>query len=197
MDFDKVLKKRRSIRKFKKKIVSEGDVSEIVNAGNYSPSSGNIQNWEFIVVKDPDVRDKVADVCVDGSWIKKADFLVVVLNDESEVVEYYKERGKKYAIQNCAAATQNMLLKAADLGIGSCWIGAYDDKKVREILQIPEDLAIEAILAFGYAAEKGEYERDEIRMKVSFNLYGEENPDIFPLAQNPKVKKRTRFLKKS
>ena len=190
MMFDKVLKNRRSVKEFKHKIISEGDISEIVNSGQYAPSSGNIQNWEFLVIKDVDKIEEVSKLCKRGRWISKSDFLVLILNDRQEVKKHFSKIGEKWSIQNCACAAYNMLLKATDLKIGSCWVGDYDEKKLKELLVIPDKLDVDAVLVFGHSNEEKQFSRDDIRSKVHYNLYNKKNKDIFPLESNVKLKKK-------
>src|SRR3989344_6909460 len=183
MDLKKAIIDRRSIRKYLDKDVKLEDISEILEAGHYAPSSGNIQNWKFIVVKDKKRIEEVADACLDQNWMKMAPVLIVVCNDNQDVNRMYKKKGERYSVQNCAAAIQNILLAAFDRGLGSCWVGAFNGDGIRRILSIPEDIPIEAIITLGYPAEKPglrdgkQRRRKALEHIVFFESYGSKEID--------------------
>lgn len=173
MEFDRCLKSRRSVRKFKDKKLSKASLGAILDAVRYAPSAGNLQNWKLIVVEDKEKKEKISKVCLSQKWMSMAGALVVVCSDDSDVKNVYGERSEFYCRQNCSAAIQNMLLKACSIGIGSCWIGAFDDEKVKDILKIPEKINVEAILCFGYADEKPKMpKRVDLNDIVNFEEWG-------------------------
>ncbi len=183
MDFDKCLKGRRSIRDYKDKKINITDLNKILDAARYAPSAGNLQNYRFIIVEDGEKRKKLAEACLDQEFVAKAPISVVVCDDSEDVVRHYGKRGKLYAIQNCAVVIQNIMLKANDLGLGSCWVGAFDEDKVRAILKIPDSIRPEAIITIGYSNEKAEMPR---RYDLKDLVYFEEwnitkRGSIFPL----------------
>ena len=154
MEVFEAIKNRRSIRRFRKQEIEKEKIEKILEAATYAPSSGNLQNWEFILVKDENSKKEIAKISLNQKFIEEADFLIIVCSNQ-EKISWYGERGKKlYAIQNCAAAIQNMLLAAHSLGIGSCWVGAFDDLALIKFLNLPNHILPQAILAFGYPAEK-------------------------------------------
>lgn len=175
MELNKCLKERRSVRKFLDKPVSWERVVKILDAGRYAPSSGNIQNWVFIVIKKEEQKKKLADACEQG-FIRKASYLIAVCSKQDRIKRLYGERGEKlYSIQNCAAAIQNMLLEAYSLGVGSCWIGAFNSSKVGRILDLKENIIPQAIIALGYNNDKHEIKRNDLENFVFFEKY--ENTD--------------------
>lgn len=149
-----MIKSRRSVKSFVPKFVSCENVMKVVEAGRYAPSSGNIQNWKFIIILDPVVKEKLAEACYDQYEISAAGAFIVVCAEVEKAERYYGLRGERlYSIQNCAAAIQNMLLEAHSLGLATCWIGAFDEDMVKSLLNIPEEVRPQAIIPLGYAKE--------------------------------------------
>ena len=180
-----VIKSRRSIRKYKAQDIPYEKVLEILEAGIWAPSSGNLQNWYFIVVKDPKKRKQLAEASMGQWFVYEAPVVIVVCSDTKKVEYFYGDRGKFYAIQNVAAAIQNILLEAWSEGIGTCWVGAFDEKKVKEILEIPEDIEVHAIITMGYPDEKPSSNRQPLREKVFFEKWGNRVyvPKLYPLLE--------------
>ena len=147
-----IIKERRTTEDFLPKYVDWDKVSRILDAARHAPSSGNIQNWKFIVVQNPLKKQQLAEAAFGQHKITLASALIIVLGEVDKGERYYGLRGARlYTIQNCAAAVQNMLLEATSLGLGSKWIGAFDEDKVREICGVPEEARPQAIVAIGYA----------------------------------------------
>ena len=169
-------------------------VFEILEAGSYAPSSGNVQNWRFIVVKDKKKRDEIADACLGQTWMNQAPVHVVVCSDNSDINAMYKKRSERYSIQNCAAAIQNILLAACDKGLGSCWVGVFNEDKLRTLLSIPDNISIEAIVTLGYAAykpimeDKKHRRRHKVEYLTFFERYKERELDfsLWPLVKQYK-----------
>jgi len=154
MDFDKVIKNRHSVRRFKTmKHANWRDIIKAIDAANSAPLAGNIFTNKFILVIDKEKINQLAEAA-QQAFIADADYVVVVCSDNKRLVTSYYERGKKYAIQQAAAAIENFLLKITDLGLASCWVGAFSDNSVRKILGIPDEIEVEAILPIGYEMGK-------------------------------------------
>jgi nitroreductase len=155
MEIKEAIRTRRSIRRYLKKPVDDKLIAEILDTARFTPSSGNIQNWRFIVVKDTEKIKELTIAALNQSWMNQAPVHIIVCNDLTNIKRLYKERGEKlYSIQNCAAAVQNILLAAYSLGIGSCWVGAFDKEGVKRILKIPDGIEPEAIITLGYSFDK-------------------------------------------
>lgn len=153
-DLLELIQSRRTVKHFLPKFVSWENIAKVIDAARHAPSSGNIQNWKFIIFIEPGKKQALAKACFEQYDIANAGALIVVCAEHDKVERYYGERGKKlYSIQNCAAAIQNMLLEAHSLGLGSQWIGAFDDDEVRSLTGIPTDVEAQAIVAIGYAKE--------------------------------------------
>ncbi len=152
-DILELIKSRRTIKKFLPKYVSWENVSKVLDAARHAPSSGNIQNWKFIVIIDPDAKQSLAEAAHEQYEIITAPTLVVVCAEPEKAERYYGEKGKSYTLQSCAAAVENMLLEAHSLGLASAWIGAFNEDEVSETLGLPEEILPFAIIALGYAKE--------------------------------------------
>ena len=157
MDVFEAIRTRRSIRKYKDKQVPWDNIVTIMQAGKYAPSAGNLQNWKFIVVKTDDKRTAIAKACLQQEWMETAPVFIVVVAEPKKAERYYGTRGASlYTIQGCAAAIQNMLLTVHSLGLGACWIGAFDEDEIWRILGLPEESSVQGIITIGYADEAPE-----------------------------------------
>ena len=153
-DIVELIKSRRNVTQFLPKFVSWENISRVLDAGRHAPSCGNIQNWKFIVVLKPETKQEIAAICYDQYDIASAFVLVVVCAEPEKAERYYGEKGKTfYTVQNCAAAVQNMLLEAHSLGLGTRWVGAFDEDKVKSLLKVPPEVEVHTIVALGYAKE--------------------------------------------
>ena len=153
MDLNEGIRKRRSIRKYTQKPVPDEHLREILESALEAPSAGNLQSRYFYVIQDRGLRVSLASSALNQAFIGEAPVSVVVCADH-RIREEYGIRGiDMYAIMDCAAAIENMLLTACSLGLGSCWVGAFDENAVVKTLGIPVHLRPVAIITLGYAAE--------------------------------------------
>ncbi|MBI2134761.1 nitroreductase family protein [Candidatus Woesearchaeota archaeon] len=154
MDVFEAIRTRRSIRKYKDKQVPWDNVVTILQAGKYAPSAGNLQNWKFIIVKNDAKRKAITKACLQQEWMEQAPVFIVVLAEPKKAERFYGIRGSRlYTLQACAAAIENMLLTAHSLGLGSCWVGAFDEHEIWAILGLPEEISVQGIVTIGYADE--------------------------------------------
>lgn len=153
MDLFEAIKKRRSIRGFcTDKPVDESAVNKILEAGIAAPSAGNEQTWHFFVVRDKETKKKLAIEAGHQKFIDEAPVVIVVCADLARAEKGYGDRGRNtYAIQDTAAAIENMLLAITALGLASCWIGAFKESVAVEILGIDNNLRPVAMLPIGVA----------------------------------------------
>lgn len=155
MEVLECIKTRRSTRKFLDVPVEWDKVGTIVDAGRSAPNSGNLQNWKFIVVLDQDKRKEIAEACLKQFWMERAPVHIIVCAEPEKAKRFYGIRGERlYSIQNCAASVENMLLTAHSLGLGSCWVGAFDEDMLKRALGIPDYARPQAVIPIGYPAEK-------------------------------------------
>jgi nitroreductase len=145
---------RQSVRSYEKKDVPNELIGQLLEAAVRAPSAGNIQPWEFIVVKDIEIKRELASAALRQRHVEEAPVVIVVCADPEKSADKYGERGKSlYCIQDTAAAVENMLLTANSLGLGTCWIGAFEDDKVRSILNIPQKIKPVALITMGFPKE--------------------------------------------
>jgi len=145
MDVLEALLKRRSVRKYKSTPVEKDIIKKIIDAGRLAPTARNIQPWEFVVVTDKKMREKIADITEYGKFIAQAPVCIVVFCKDT-----------KYFLEDGCAATVNMLLAAEGLGLKSCWVAG--DKKpycgtIAEILGVPSDYKLISFVPVGYSDE--------------------------------------------
>ena len=125
-----------------------------MHAGIYAPNAGNIQNWQFILVTDHDRIKSIYQHCLHQEAVHNAQAIIVICGLVNKAERMYGLRGKRlYTVQNCAASAQNMLLAAHSLGLGACWIGAFDEDQISNTFNIPARARPQVILALGYADE--------------------------------------------
>jgi len=143
-----LIRSRRSVRKFADRPIPEDLLQQILEAGRWAPSGANAQPWRFVVVTRRDTLKVIAEACYYSAFksghVGEAAALVVICAD--------RKSGSPTYLLDCAIAGTNMTLMAHALGIGSCWIGAFEEDTVRKILNIPETIRSVALIAFGYAA---------------------------------------------
>ena len=152
MEFEKVIRERSSIRKFSKKKFDISYILEAIEAANLAPSPGNLPLIRYIIVENSEKISKLAEASMQ-SFIADAPFIVVVCSDKKEAELLYEERAERYVKHHVGAAIENFLLKITDLGLASCWIGAFSDLMVKNILKIPANIEVEALLPVAYKAE--------------------------------------------
>lgn len=153
--FESILN-RRSIRSFKGDPVPSEFLQKILTAAQRAPSAGNRQPWHFYVVKNKGLRESLAIAAFGQDFVAQAPVVIVVCSDPERSGSRYGERGRSlYSIQDTASAVMNMWITAVELGLASCWVGAFDESKVRETLSIPSQLRPVAMLPIGFPAEQG------------------------------------------
>lgn len=171
------IKTRRSIREYEEKDVPNDLIGIILEAATFAPSAGNLQPWEFVVVKDKKKREKLYKASYYQEHVRDAPAVIVVCADLDKASSRYGYRGKTlYCIQDTAAAIQNMLLTAHDIGLGTCWVGAFDEEEVKLIVGLPENLRPVALITLGYPKEKPKMPR---RLPVSGVSWLDEYKKVF------------------
>lgn len=156
MDIWQLIKTRRSVRKYDpSKPVSDEQINKILEAAIWAPSAGNSQCWKFFVVRNAKVKDDLAVRAGHQPFINDAPAVIVVCADLDRVGRSFGSRGRDtYSLQDTAAAIQNMLLAITELGLSTCWIGAFDEAKAAEILKLEKNVRPVAMLPIAYSAEK-------------------------------------------
>lgn len=154
MDLFQAITTRRSVRKYKPIEVEWSKIADILEAGRHAPSAGNLQDWRFIVVRDRANIVALSAAAYDQHWMETAPVCIVVCSDLRNTEKLYGVRGTRlYTIQNSSAAIENMLLVSHAHGLGSCWVGAFDEEEVSGILHLPPFIRAQAIITLGYPNE--------------------------------------------
>lgn len=155
MDVFEAIKNRRSVRAFTDAPVSDAQVEKLIDAARWAPSAGNIQPWEFVVVRNPEIKSGLREAAGNQSFIEEAPVVIVVCANESRSGQGYGSRGVNlYCLQDTAAAIQNMLLAAQAMDLATCWVGAFHEEQARKVLRIPDGVRPVAMIPVGHAAEK-------------------------------------------
>jgi nitroreductase len=150
MELEEAIKGRRSIRAFKPQDVPEETVEKLIDAARHAPSAGNIQPWEFVIARKQDIKKKLAQAA-HQLFVEEAPVVIVVCANETRSSMGYGIRGETlYCIQDTAAATQNILLTAYSLGLGTCWVGAFNENEAKKALKTPDGIRTVAMIPVGY-----------------------------------------------
>ncbi|MBE3091261.1 MAG: nitroreductase family protein, partial [Candidatus Atribacteria bacterium] len=147
-----VIRKRQSVRSYQDKEIPEEVLQQVLEAGRLAPSASNKQCWKFIVVKDEDLRKKLIPACKNQKFIGEAP---VVIAGCATNPDYVMTCGEHSYPIDLAIALDHMSLQAAALGLGTCWIGAFYQDQVKEILGVPEDVRVVSLMPLGYPKELG------------------------------------------
>jgi nitroreductase len=188
MEVTKTIEERRSIKKYLNKEVPLKIILDLIDAAHYAPSSGNLQNWRFIIVKDNKTKQKLAESCIEQLWMCEAPIFIVICSDREHLQSFYEQHKNTYSIQNCAIAAQNIMLKAHSLKLGTCFVAGFSKMQIKRILDISEGVEPESIVTVGYPAEKPKSKRSKIETFTFFEQYGNKKTDksIWPLGKHVK-----------
>ncbi|MDY6771580.1 MAG: nitroreductase family protein [Candidatus Nanohaloarchaea archaeon] len=150
-----VMQNRVSVKKYKDQDIERDKIGKVLEAARWAPSAGNMQSWEFIIVEDYDLRQKLSQYSYNQEHIREAPVCLVILGDREKARTKFEERGENlYMIQETAAAMQNMLLMAESLGLGAAWVGAFNEENVADLLDVPNELRPMAMITLGYPRER-------------------------------------------
>jgi nitroreductase len=148
LDVFEAVQKRKSVRAYELTPVPVEKLKKVLEAARLAPSAGNAQPWHFIIVMAPDKRKKIARGCRFGRFLAESPVVIVGCGDQ-------KASPRWHAIDTCIAM-ENLVLAATGEGLGTCWIGTFNEKEIREMLKIPDNLKVVALLALGYPRGKSD-----------------------------------------
>ena len=149
MEIKEAIQSLRSIRKYKDKEVEEEKIRNVFEAARLAPSALNKQPWKFILVKEKETIEKINYAC-NQTWF--APTMIVGCVDPAQ--SYVREDGEGYWKMDLALAMHNLMLSALDEGLGTCWVSAFNEKEIKEILRVPHYMRVLAITPLGYPDEK-------------------------------------------
>jgi nitroreductase len=148
-DFLSFLSSRASVRDFTPSPLAEAEIEAILRSARTAPSAGNREAWDVVVATDGEVREALAEAALSQPHVREAPCVLVVCANYVRSMSRYGERGILYAIQDATIACTYMMLAAHAGGLSSCWVGAFDEGEVKEILELPEHVRPVAMLALG------------------------------------------------
>ena len=183
MTFDEILETRRSVRSFRSRPVSKEDVLAICEAARIAPSACNSQTWRFIAVSNPITIKRLCKEAmrpiIPNRWLEQAPLVFIGCSQLDIIANRIGTRisGIEYYQVDLGIAMEHMVLKATDLGLGTCWIGWFAEEKIKEILGIPKTIKVSAMLAVGYSNETTPKNRS--RKSMDKILFSEKWGQIF------------------
>ena len=148
-----VMQRRRSVRRYSREIISKELLDELLKAAQLAPSAGNLQARDFIVVRDPNKKHELALAAYGQFFVAMAPVVLVGCANIVRSRIAYGQRAELYAVQDATIAASYIQLAAEALGVATCWIGAFDEKRVSSSLEIPVDIRPVLMLPIGYAGE--------------------------------------------
>ncbi len=151
MNFWQLIEARRSIRAFSNAPVDDAAVQRILEAANIAPSAGNLQGYEIYLVTDQETREQLVHAARGQAFVAQAPVVLVFCANGERSAARYGERGVRlYSVQDATIATTFAMLAAADLGLGTVWVGAFDDEMVRAAINAPPQHHPVAMLPIGH-----------------------------------------------
>ena len=159
-NFLELVQKRQSVRKYSDKAVEKEKIETCLQAAMLAPSACNAQPWKYIVVDNPEIKDKVAKACYSAimsfnKFVEQAPILVVIVmekaNFKSTMGQVIKEID--YPLMDIGISAEHFCLQATELGLGTCLLGWFQAKKIKDVLQIPKKKKIALVISVGYAPE--------------------------------------------
>lgn len=176
MKLDQILNTRKSVRSFDSKPVSKKDIISIIEAARLAPSACNSQTWRFIFVTRREIIRKICHEAmrpvIPNKWLEQAPLVIVGCSHLDLIANRVGARvtGIEYYQIDLGIAMEHMVLKATEIGLGTCWVGWFDEIRVKNILQIPKKIKVSALLAVGYPKEvPGKTRKRKPAGKIAFS----------------------------
>ncbi len=156
MEVYEAIKKRRSVRNFKEDPFPDELLFQLLEAARFAPTAGNVQPWKFFLVRNKEVQGKLAEAALGQSWMTTPPVIIVVCAEPARSAASYGKRGSTlYALQDTAAAVENILLCAVEKGLACCWVGAFREEIVARVLGLDtQKIRPVAMIPIGYPAEE-------------------------------------------
>jgi nitroreductase len=146
LDIFKVFRKRKSVRSYLPTPVLEKDLLRVLDAARLAPSAGNVQPWHFIIIRDREKREKIARGCRYGKFLSESPVVIVACGD--------KQASSQWFAIDTSIALQQIVLAATALGLGTCWIGMFNENEICSMIKLPKKYEIIALISLGYPREK-------------------------------------------
>jgi len=169
MDVFTAISQRSSVRAYKATDVEEDKLKKILEAARLSPSASNRQDWKFIVVRNKETKKKLAKAAFGQSFIAEAPVIIVACGTEPKAI---MGCGQPAYTVNVSIACAFMILQAYELGLGTCWMGAFKEDETKKILNVPEHVRVVAMTPLGYPNEPpSEKSRKRLNEIVCYEKY--------------------------
>jgi nitroreductase len=157
MDFLELIHNRHSVRSFSQRSVEAEKLQKILEAANSAPSAGNLQAYEIYVVTESAQKKALARAALGQDFVAAAPVVLVFCQNPTRSARKYRQRGESlYSLQDATVACTFAMLAVTELGLGTVWVGAFNDQAVSQALQLPETLRPVALLPIGHSAESPE-----------------------------------------
>jgi len=160
MNFLELVKTRQSVRRYSSKPVEKDLVLKCLEAGRLAPSASNCQPWKFIIIDEPELRNKIAEATTNkglpiNNFAKQAPVLIVIVIELPKLLTRLagKLKHKDFEWTDLGITAEHICLQATELGLGTCMIGWFDEKKIIELLGVPKNKRIGLVITLGYAIE--------------------------------------------
>ncbi len=147
-----VIQKRRSVRKYKEDPIPEKDLMRVLEAARLAPSGKNFQPWKFIIVKDKALKEKLAQASAGQFFMAEAPIIIVGCGFPDNCYAHMGRYMKSWSV-DVTIALEHLILQAQEEGLGTCWIGSFEEEEVKAILNIPENVKVLALTPLGYPDE--------------------------------------------
>ena len=177
MNFYELITKRQSERQYDTRLVEAEKILQCIEAARISPSACNAQPWKFIVVDEPELKTQLASAIAGmgmNKFVFDAPIIVAIVLEKPNIMSKIGSilKGKEYTLMDIGIVATHFCLQATDLGLGTCIIGWFDEKKVRKLLRIPNKKRIPLLLTVGYSTDKKrEKQRKELEVVYNANKY--------------------------
>lgn len=149
----KAIENRFSVRKFKDKPIEQAKLSSVLEAARLAPSAKNVQPWKFVVISNAEKREKLTEICKGQKFVSEAPVTIALCASN---IDYTMTCGEKAYTVDAAIAGEHIALQATELGLGTCWIGAFWHEPMAKLINLPEGYKIVGLLPLGYPdVEKG------------------------------------------
>ncbi|MDR1952501.1 MAG: nitroreductase family protein [Elusimicrobiota bacterium] len=162
-DLDKIIAQRKSVRDYKDIPVEVEKIKQILEAARLAPSACNKQPWIFVVANTPKAKEEVmkfglGEMMVSNEWAASAPVIIVVCSKKEFITHSLAEKlqGVEYHLIDIGIACQNLVLKATELGLGTCYIGWFNAKAIKKVLDLPLSYKVECLIALGYPKENNQ-----------------------------------------
>lgn len=180
MNFLELVKKRESVRNYKEKSIPREKLEKCIEAARLAPSACNSQPWKFIIVDDPNLINEITKkvfhtVYSINKFTREAGALIVVVSEkvsfQRKVAKFLK--GTNYYLIDIGIACEHLILQATELGIGSCWIGWFHERRMKKLLDVPKGKKVDIVISLGYPKNTDLSKKDRKKMDeiISYNKF--------------------------